>query len=151
VTPAGCLCSKEDCGKRLQELILLDREVEERYEAFMGLLGRYDCNNNYSVKWQCEQCQVRRRFVIVWSCVWVRAVVLYLYCHNCHNCTVTDCIPITGARSLESFDFLFYYRLVNGLLLTFYFIVHSERTWSTNDHKWFSEPCKQARKVKRRL
>ncbi|KAL8620771.1 hypothetical protein ACOMHN_043814 [Nucella lapillus] len=53
----GCLCSKRDCVDRLQRLLTLDQEAEERFLQFKGLLDRYDCHSRYSVKWGCQQCQ----------------------------------------------------------------------------------------------
>lgn len=55
---SGCMCSKKDCVTRLHRLLRVDQEVEERFQAFKGLLDRYDCNSNYSVRWRCEHCEV---------------------------------------------------------------------------------------------
>lgn len=51
----------EKCNDVLSELLMLDDIVHSRVCEYESLLARYDCQNNWSVKWTCEDCRVSHR------------------------------------------------------------------------------------------
>lgn len=61
------------CRKFLDEFIQLDELINQFDTLFKNLLRRYNCQNGYSVKWNCEDCKVshfRHNLLPVWwDCV----------------------------------------------------------------------------------
>lgn len=47
-----------ECQRVLSEFIRLDEQINKFYESFKLLLKRYNCQNGYSVKWNCIDCKV---------------------------------------------------------------------------------------------
>lgn len=48
----------QECRKCFDDLEKLDKSVQKMYEDFEGLLDRYDCDEDYSVRWDCNTCKV---------------------------------------------------------------------------------------------
>lgn len=61
-TGAGGICplieQPSACLDYLKRIVASDDKAEEMYGGFKGLIGRYDCTSNYSVKWHCHHCKV---------------------------------------------------------------------------------------------
>lgn len=51
----------KECEHILDEFIQLDELINQFDHLFTNLLKRYNCNNGYSVKWNCEDCKVSAR------------------------------------------------------------------------------------------
>ena len=58
--------SKEEsneCRETYKRVLKQDRLAEEYFSGFLDLIGRYDCTQSYSVKWNCTHCKVGYRSI----------------------------------------------------------------------------------------
>ncbi|GFR80837.1 hypothetical protein ElyMa_000590200 [Elysia marginata] len=49
---------RQECADSYRQALQQDRIAQEAYLGFHDLIGRYDCTQSYSVKWNCTHCKV---------------------------------------------------------------------------------------------